>query len=69
MAVNFTGGLLKLGDTYINPNQIKSFKKDDCLSTINYVNGKSDQILMPADEFANRFIEAQNTGNIIDLSI
>lgn len=93
--INFTGGLVKIGTQYINPDKICSFNRAYCTAndifnnddrrsnirpgeevlSIEYTNGKKKFIKLDnteyeytAKKFANAIIEAQTTGEVIDIS-
>ena len=77
--VSFGAGLIKYGNEYINPDNVVKFKpwvnnKETVISFSNdtelgRINNTSNKILenITAERFADTFIEAQKTGNIIDI--
>ena len=78
MTVNFTSGLVKVNKTYINPSNVRYFqeKERDMTKVVmdSYVDGKDHKtydnqvtLNVKPNVFAKAMIEAQKSGNVIDI--
>ena len=79
MNINFTGGLIKCGDTYISPDKVMFFQKGisyiNCPSTDVFLYSNDNKVVPlrlqecnPSD-FADAFIKAENSDGIYSVNM
>lgn len=74
MKINFTGGLIKCKNTYINPNNITKFERKGYYTDV-YLKDKPDAVRfeLDASKFADVFIKTQTVDkkgkfNVVDIT-
>ena len=68
--LNFTGGLIKTPSCYINPNSVVNFCEDNGTTLVSYTDetvGELEDVSSKA--FAEAFVEASNTGKIVNVIV